>query len=247
MPSADKRQRKKENARMAREAREAAERRSRRLRTARNVGLVVVFFVAVFGVISFITRDNGKKSSSTSTTTSPTTVPPKVKLTGFVADPNKKYTATIQTNFGPIVVALDSKTAPKAAGRFIELARGGFYDGLSWHRAAKDFVIQGGRPNGSLGETSGNPPIVGELPKDHYPVGAVAAAKTPSDPAGTFDSQFFIVTGSKGATLPNDYSLFGHVTSGIDNAKKIEALAPASGDGTPTKPATIEKITIAES
>ena len=48
--------------------------------------------------------------------------------------------------------------------------------------------------------------MIGELPKDHYPVGALAAAKTGKIRAGSFDSQFFIVTGSKGATLPNDYA-----------------------------------------
>jgi cyclophilin family peptidyl-prolyl cis-trans isomerase len=84
------------------------------------------------------------------------------------------------------------------------------------------------------------------VPTDNYPLGSLAAAKTGTDPAGTFDSQFFIVTGPGGATLPNDYARFGIVTEGIENAQKIEALAPDTGDGPPTKPATIDKITIAE-
>jgi peptidyl-prolyl cis-trans isomerase B (cyclophilin B) len=174
-------------------------------------------------------------------------LPPKVKLTGFVADPTKNYTATMKTNLGTIVMALDAKNAPKAAGRFIELARGKFYDGLTIHRVAKDFVIQGGDPKGDGTGNSGNPPVVGEVPKDHYPVGALAGAKGSSDPAGTFDSQFFIVTGSKGATLPNDYARFGLVTSGMDVVQKIAALAPSSGDGPPTQKVTIDSITITES
>ncbi len=84
------------------------------------------------------------------------------------------------------------------------------------------------------------------MPTDHYPLGSVAAAKGGAEPPGTFDSQFFIVTGSGGATLPNDYARFGTVTSGLEAAQKIEALAPASGDGPPTKTATIDKITITE-
>ena len=121
VPSADKRQRKKENARAAREARQAAEKRRKRNRTIRNVVIVTAFFVGVFALISFLTRDDKKKVETTNSSTTSTTIAPKVKLTGFVADPKKTYTATIKTNFGTIVAELDSKTAPKAAGRFIEL------------------------------------------------------------------------------------------------------------------------------
>jgi cyclophilin family peptidyl-prolyl cis-trans isomerase len=252
VPSADKRQRKKENARAAREARQAAEKRSKRLRTFRNVGIVVGVFIVVVVLVNVVSGGSSKKKASSSTTiatTTPTTAKarPTVKLKGFVADPTKTYTAKIDTNFGPIVVKLDSKNAPKAAGRFIELSRAGFYNGLQWVRAAKDFVIQGGSPDNTQSGGSGNPSIVGEVPTNNYPVGSLAAAKTGSDPNGTMDSQFFIVTGSGGKTLPNQYARFGSVTSGIENAQKIEALAPASGDGPPTQTATIDKITITES
>jgi cyclophilin family peptidyl-prolyl cis-trans isomerase len=245
VPAADKRQRKKDNARMAREARLAADKRRRRMHGARNAAIVAGVFVLGIVLINVVTGSDNKSASSSTTipSTTPTTVaPPKVKLTGFVADPKKTYTATIGTNFGTIVVALDAKKAPKAAGRFIELARKGYYNEMPWSRAAKDFVIQAGEP-------SGNPDIVGEVPTNHYPVGAVAAAKKGNDPAGTMDAAFFITTGSVGARLPNDYASFGTVTSGIENAQKIEALAPPAsegGDGPPTKPANITKITISE-
>jgi cyclophilin family peptidyl-prolyl cis-trans isomerase len=241
VPTADKRQRKKENARMAREARLAAEKRRRRLRGARNAAVVAGVFILGIVLINVFTGSDKKNASSSTTVATTPTTEPKVKVTGFVADPKKKYTATIGTNFGTIVVALDAKTAPKAAGRFVELARKGYYNGLPWTRAAKDFVIQ-------AGDSSGNPDIIGEVPTDHYPVGSVAAAKSPSAPAGTMDAAFFITTGPNGATLPNDYASFGTVTSGITNAQKIAALYPPdSGDGPPTKPATITKITITES
>ena len=106
-------------------------------------------------------------------------------------------------------------------------------------------MIQGGDPTGTGTGTSGSS-VVGEVPTDHYPVGTLAAAKTGADPAGTFDSQFFIVTGGQGATLPNDYASFGSVTSGLDVAQSIETLAPASGDGPPTETVTIQKIEIIE-
>jgi cyclophilin family peptidyl-prolyl cis-trans isomerase len=146
---------------------------------------------------------------------------------------------------GCIVVALDTVTAPKAAGRFISLAKSGFYDGLTFHRVVPDFVIQGGDPNGDGSGGSGKPPVVGEVPKDGYPLGSLAAAKAGSDPDGTFDSQFFIITGEQGTKLPPQYARFGHVVSGMDVAQKIEALAPATGDGPPTQKVTMDKVAIA--
>jgi cyclophilin family peptidyl-prolyl cis-trans isomerase len=173
----------------------------------------------------------------------PTTVAPATSTT--VAKVPASATATITTNFGTIVIDLDTKHAPNATAHFIALAKSGFYDHHKWVRASKDFVIQGGSPNDTQAGGEGHP-IIGEVPSDHYPLGSLAAAKGGGDAPGTFDSQFFIVTGSQGATLPNDYARFGTVTKGLDVAQQIEALAPASGDGAPTKTATIDKITIDE-
>jgi peptidyl-prolyl cis-trans isomerase B (cyclophilin B) len=246
---ADKRQRKKDNARAAREAREAALRRQRQRKTAIRVGVLVALFAIVVGLFAALGGNNDKPSAtatSSSTTvapTTPTTVAAPTETT--VAKVPASATATIKTNFGPIVVELDTKNAPNGSARFIKLAKQGFYDGLDWVRASKDFVIQGGSPTNTQAGGEGHP-IIGEVPKDHYPLGSIAAAKTGADAPGTFDSQFFVVTGSEGATLPNDYARFGKVVMGIENAQKIEALAPQSGDGAPTKQAIIEKVTITE-
>jgi peptidyl-prolyl cis-trans isomerase B (cyclophilin B) len=237
VPPSDKRQRQKENTRLAREARERALRRQRQRKTAIRFSIIAIPFIALFVFLSVRGGDD-KKASPTTTTKSTTT-------TTAVAQVPKEATATITTNFGPIVIKLDTKNAPNATARFIKLAKQGFYDNHKWVRAAKDFVIQGGSPNDTQVGGEGHP-IVGEVPSDHYPLGSLAAAKGGAEPPGTFDSQFFIVTGSGGATLPNDYARFGMVTSGLEAAQKIEALAPASGDGAPTKTATIEKITITE-
>jgi cyclophilin family peptidyl-prolyl cis-trans isomerase len=154
-----------------------------------------------------------------------------------------KVTATITTNVGTIVIALDTVRAPKASARFIDLARKGFYNGLTFHRVVPDFVIQGGDPKGDGSGGTGTS-VVGEVPSNRYPIGSLAAAKTGNDPAGTFDCQFFIVTGSQGTQLPNDYARFGSVTSGLDVAKKIESLAPPQGDGPPTKKVVMTKVEI---
>ena len=153
-------------------------------------------------------------------------------------------TAEIATNLGCIVVALDTTHAPKAAARFISLIKKGFYNGLTFHRVVPDFVIQGGDPKGDGTGGSGTAPVVGELPTDGYPIGSLAAAKTQTDPNGTFDCQFFIISGQAGTQLPEQYARFGHVVSGMDVVQKINALAPASGDGPPTQTVTMETVTV---
>jgi cyclophilin family peptidyl-prolyl cis-trans isomerase len=234
VPTADKRQRKKENARLAREAREAELKKRRRIRTVRNAAIAGAVFVVAILIITWVSGGNKKKVVANPTTT-----------TTFKINPAKTYTANVTTNFGTIVLALDTKHDPIGAGRFITLAKSGVYNGSRWHRIVKDFVIQGGAPGGDLSKSAGNA-VVGELPKDHYPVGSLAAAKTPQDPKGTFDSQFFIVTGAQqGATLANDYARFGSVKSGMDVVKKIEAL-PIDTNQFPTGKATIDTVTITE-
>jgi peptidyl-prolyl cis-trans isomerase B (cyclophilin B) len=251
---ADKRQRKKDNARAAREAREAALRRQRQRKTGIRIGVLVALFAIVVGLFAFLGgNDDNKPNANASTSTTagpgssvPTTVAAPTNTT--VAKVPASATATIETNFGPIVVELDTKNAPNASARFIKLSKEGFYDGLDWVRAAKDFVIQGGSPTNTQAGGEGHP-VIGEVPTDNYPLGSIAAAKGGGDAPGTFDSQFFIVTGSGGATLPNDYARFGKVVMGLENAQKIEALAPTDtpdNDGPPTKQAIIQKITITE-
>lgn len=240
---AEKRERQRENRERAREERARLIRRDKQKRAVIGLVVALALVAAVYGLFAVLKSDDEKK-----TATSTTTVPKPTYTTApaQTIDPNKTYTATIETGEGTIVTLLDPKAAPVATNNFVFLARQGYYDGLPFHRAAKDFVIQGGDPKG---DGSGGPgyTVVGEIPTDNYPEGSLAAAKGGAEPAGTMGSQFFIVTGSQGATLPNDYARFGLVTEGLDVAKKIEAFAPPEGDGTPTKKVLIKKITIAES
>jgi cyclophilin family peptidyl-prolyl cis-trans isomerase len=122
------------------------------------------------------------------------------------------------------------------------LARDGYYDGTPIERAAKDFVIQGG----DRGQEPPGYTVKGEVPTDSYPLGSLAAAKGGSQAPGTFGSTFFIVTGTRGTTLPNDYARWGSVTSGLDVAQKIESFAPTSGDGPPTTDVKIKQVKITE-
>lgn len=278
MPRAEKRQRKKDNARAAREAREAAERRRKRNRTIITVAVVGVVVIGGFLLINAITggKSKGKVAAdkTTTTTTAPAsttatttalpagcvdTVPPKttkpqnLKAPAMSIDTSKTYTATISTTCGDIKVALDAKNSPKGVNNFVSLAKMGFYDGLTWHRVVKDFVIQGGDP---AGDGSGGPgyDVVTELPAGGYKLGDLAWAKTSTAPDGDAGSQFFVVTGDPSALNQKQgnsyqYGYFGKVTSGLDVAQKLESLAPTAsgGDGAPTHPEYILKVTISES
>jgi cyclophilin family peptidyl-prolyl cis-trans isomerase len=147
-------------------------------------------------------------------------------------DPTKKHTATITTNKGNIVVALDAGAAPQTVNNFVFLANQGFYDGLKFHRVEPGFVIQGGDP---LGQGTGGPgyTIPGEFKLKHVE-GAIAMARL-SDQANpkrdSSGSQFYI-TLAPTPFLDGAYTAFGQVTQGLDVVKKI-----AIGD-------TIQKIVI---
>jgi peptidyl-prolyl cis-trans isomerase B (cyclophilin B) len=246
VPSADKRARKKENARAAREQREAAEKRRKRTRSMTIFGVGGALIVGLFVIASIAGNDKkDSASTSTTTTTTPLTAEPTAAPGDVELDPAKTYTAKIATNLGDFVLTLDAKNAPIGAAHFVTLARAGVYDGSRWHRIIKGFVIQGGAPGGDPTSDYGKA-AVGEVPKGAYKLGDIAAAKTEADPAGTFDSQFYIVTGAQGQSLPADYADFGRVTSGMDVVRKIEALKTDASDE-PTAKATIDKVTITES
>jgi cyclophilin family peptidyl-prolyl cis-trans isomerase len=158
--------------------------------------------------------------------------PPKLTI-----DRAARYTATVDTTCGPIVIALNPRAAPLAVNNFVFLARKRFYDGLNFHRAVRGFVIQGGDP---AGNGTGGPgyDFRDELPKDGYPPGSVAMANSGPNTNG---SQFFIVTGDASG-LPNDYSKFGRVTKGFAVARRIEALGTA--DQTLRRPVWIRSVRI---
>lgn len=161
--------------------------------------------------------------------------PPKMSISQ-----NKKYQATIETSCGTIVAELDAKAAPKTVNNFVFLARDSFFDGLTWHRVVKDFVIQGGDPSGSGSGGPGYSFADENIPNNGYPMGSLAMANSGPNTNG---SQFFIVTGT--SQLGPSYSLFGHVVKGLDVAKKLESFSP--GDGPPNRPLYMFKVSIVES
>ncbi len=158
-------------------------------------------------------------------------------------DPAKTYSLVVTTNCGSFTIALDQKTAPKTAASLVSLAEDGFYDSTTFHRVVPGFVIQGGDPTGT---GTGGPgySTVDVPPADaKYTNGVVAMAKTGAEAPGTSGSQFFVVTGPD-AGLPPEYAVVGKVTEGLDTVAAIDALG--AGDGPPSKPIVIEKVTVEE-
>jgi cyclophilin family peptidyl-prolyl cis-trans isomerase len=159
-------------------------------------------------------------------------------------DENKSYSAVLKTSEGEITISLDAKKTPKTVNNFVALARDGFYSGTIFHRVIKDFMIQGGDPNG---DGSGGPgyKFDDENLEGEYTRGTVAMANSGPNTNG---SQFFII--HKDYDLPNSYVIFGHVSSGMDTVDKIAeaevTMTSSMEKSKPVSPVKIDSVEIVE-
>lgn len=145
--------------------------------------------------------------------------------------------ATLHTNAGPIKVQFFDEDAPKTVENFRKLSADGFYDGLTFHRVIKDFMLQGGCPEGT--GTGGPGYTFQDEINDHKIVkGALAMANAGPNTNG---SQFFIVTTDAAPWLDGKHTVFGEVTDGMDTVFAIEKTETGPGDR-PTTPQTIERV-----
>lgn len=155
-------------------------------------------------------------------------------------DPAKRYSATLETTIGTMVIALDAAAAPLTVNNFVYLAAHHYYDGVIFHRIIKNFMCQGGDPEGS-GRGGPGYKFGDELPKPgKYQIGSVAMANAGPNTNG---SQFFIVSGPSGVSLPPLYSLFGQVVKGLDVVDKMQNVATRPGDR-PVEDVVIKSVTI---
>ena len=147
---------------------------------------------------------------------------------------------TLHTLHGPIVFELFDEDAPRTVENFRKLAADGFYDGLGFHRIIKDFMIQGGCPEGT--GTGGPGYQFEDEINDHKVVrGALAMANAGPNTNG---SQFFIVTTDAAPWLDGKHTVFGEVREGMDIVDAIENL-PTDGRDRPQEPAGIERVELA--
>ncbi|MGZ4367502.1 MAG: peptidylprolyl isomerase [Gaiellaceae bacterium] len=147
--------------------------------------------------------------------------------------------ATLHTSAGPITVELHDEDAPKTVENFRKLAGDGFYDGLIFHRIIKDFMIQGGCPEGT---GTGGPGYTFEDEfNDHKVVrGALAMANAGPNTNG---SQFFIVTADAAPWLDGKHTVFGRVTEGMDVVDKISEL-PRDARDKPHDDVVMESVSV---
>lgn len=183
------------------------------------------------------TSGSASGSASTASTSAAATDGPITEATGDYA--SGFHDATIEVeSYGTIKLQLNGTVAPVTVANFANLASSGFYDGLTFHRIIKGFMMQGGDPNGD-GTGGSDRTIVGEFAENGHPNpishvrGTISMAR--SSAPNSASSQFFILQ-EDSVNLDGNYAAFGHVTDGMDVVDAIcNSAEPTDGNGTIAK------------
>ena len=149
--------------------------------------------------------------------------------------------ATLHTTAGPVTLELFDEDAPSTVANFRKLATDGFYDGLIFHRVIRDFMIQGGCPEGT---GTGGPGYTFDDEINEHKIVRGALAMANSGP-NTNGSQFFIVTTDAAPWLDGKHTVFGEVVEGMEAVDAIEA-APTGPSDRPLEPQVIERVELPE-
>jgi cyclophilin family peptidyl-prolyl cis-trans isomerase len=153
------------------------------------------------------------------------TAPPPMTI-----DTTKQYIATFKTTAGTFSAPLNAKAAPETVNNFVFLANKGYFNCGAFFRVIPGFVLQTGNPAQTNAGTQPGYTIPDELPPKatpQYPLGSLVMANTGQPNTG--GSQFFIVSGPQGESLPNTYSLFGQVTTGLNVVSTIDKQGSTAG------------------
>lgn len=148
----------------------------------------------------------------------------------------KHHAEIVIAEYGKLELELDADVAPITVTNFVNLAKKGFYNGLTFHRIMSGFMIQGGDPNGD-GTGGSEETIKGEFKSNgientmSHKRGVISMARTQND-LDSASSQFFIVQADSDF-LDGDYAAFGKVTAGMDIVDKIcQSVQPIDNNGT---------------
>ena len=150
-----------------------------------------------------------------------------------MADSEQKLILTLDTG-GDVTIRLRPDLAPNHVSRITELARDGFYDGLSFHRVIEGFVAQGGCPKGT-GTGGTGQKIDAEFSKEKHKRGTLSMART-MDP-NSADCQFFICLDAV-PYLDEQYTVWGEVIDGMEHVDALPKGEP------PAQPGKIEKARV---
>jgi cyclophilin family peptidyl-prolyl cis-trans isomerase len=154
-------------------------------------------------------------------------------------DTSKRYTATMETSMGTLVIALDAVNAPITVNNFVFLAGYHYFDGIIFHRIISGFVCQGGDPTGT-GRGGPGYRFEDEPVKQRYQLGSLAMANAGPDTNG---SQFFLISGPNGVSLPPQYSHFGQVVKGLEIVDAMQKVDTDRNDR-PREDVVINSVTI---
>lgn len=207
-----------------------------------NLIFLAILFIVVIPLVILIKpakQDKGDQIMPIPSETNQTIQPPEMQI-----DSNKQYMAVLNTSAGEIKIELNAQQAPKTVNNFVYLARQDFYNQTIFHRTIKDFMIQGGDPQG---DGTGGPgyefddePFEGE-----YKRGTIAMANAGPNTNG---SQFFII--HQDYDLPKNYVIFGQVIAGLKVVDQIAQAPVKAGDGgensQPVNPVMIKSVEITE-
>jgi cyclophilin family peptidyl-prolyl cis-trans isomerase len=149
--------------------------------------------------------------------------------------------AALRTTEGVIVLELFDKDAPETVANFRKLASEGFYDGLTFHRIIKDFMVQAGCPRGN---GTGGPGYEFDDEINDHPLVRGALAMANAGP-NTNGSQFFIVTADETPWLDGKHTVFGQVTGGEDVLERLNDV-PTSGADKPVNPVYISAVELGD-
>jgi len=158
----------------------------------------------------------------------------------MVIDPAKRYMATLTTELGDVVVELYADRAPTTVNNFVVLARDGYYDGTTFHRVIKGFMVQGGDPTGT-GRGGPGYTFADEFHPElrHDGPGVLSMANAGPNTNG---SQFFI-THTATPHLDDRHAVFGRVTDGMDVVLAIPERDPMAAREPGLE---LKRVTIAE-
>jgi len=217
----------------------------------KKIWIIVVALLVIAGVCVYIYSKNNDAVEKSPVENTPVSVNQPVieqspaPLTELKTNENVMPTVKITTNKGEIVIELFKDDAPKTVENFLNLVQKNFYDGVIFHRVISGFMIQGGDPTGT---GSGGPgykfedELNASTPSYQrgYLRGTVAMANSGPNSNG---SQFFIMHADY--PLPNLYTIFGRVVTGLETVDAIAAEKTDSGDR-PLSKVVIEKVEVIE-
>jgi peptidyl-prolyl cis-trans isomerase B (cyclophilin B) len=186
--------------------------------------LLLMFIIAMAGLFTMSCGTSAKETTQKTGDATVIKFKDNGKMPPLLDDTSKKYTATIETEKGNLVLELFAKDVPNTVSNFVYLATKGFYDGTTFHRVIPDFMVQGGDPTGT---GTGDPgyKFANEITSHKHVAGVLSMAN--SGGTNTNGSQFFI-TYVPTSWLDGKHTVFGQLVQGMDVLKKITPRDPAT-------------------